>query len=293
MPSAPQRVQKYLAGLGVASRRAVERMVAQGRIQIDGRVAQPGDRAGAANRITVDGRPVAAARPRAPGKASARVIAYHKPEGELTTRADPRGRPTVFAALPKLARGRWVAVGRLDLNSRGLLLFTTDGDLANRLMHPRFGLQREYLCRVYGAPKPGAIEKLRAGVKHDGDVLRFDSVRRLRARADGEGDDAGATTDRAKPGDAKSGARNLWYAVVVSAGRYREVRRAWEAVGARVSRLIRIRYGSVKLPRTLRPGEWLELDAAAIAALLESGCALSESKDKTAPPGPDKSAARA
>lgn len=296
MPSAPERVQKHLARLGVASRRAVDDMVAQGRIKIDGRRAAPGDKVTQANRITVDGRLVTESH--APAK-QPRVIAYHKPEGELCTRDDPQGRPTVFARLPKLKRGRWVAVGRLDLNSRGLLLFTTDGDIANRLMHPKFGLEREYLCRVFGPLRAGAIDKLRAGVKHRRDILRFDSVRRLRSEPGGDGDgdggdDAGAKPARAKPGEAKHRARNLWYAVVVSAGRYREVRRAWEAVGGRVSRLIRIRYGGVTLPRSLRPGEWRELDAQSIADLLQLPATkpLSESKDKTAPPARRKSAAR-
>jgi len=286
-----ERVQKRLARLGVDSRRAVERMVAQGRVRVDGRVAELGDKVDAASRITVDGRPLRA-RPAAPP----RVIRYHKPEGELTTRKDPRGRPSVFAALPKIAGGRWVAVGRLDLNSRGLLLFTDDGDLANRLMHPRFGLEREYLCRVYGAVGDADLARLRAGVRSKGETLRFDAVRRRPAPAgagktvagagkstDGAGKTvagAGKTTDSAgktaagagktAAGDAAAG-RNAWYAVVVTEGRNREVRRAWEAVGGRVSRLIRVRYGSVDLPKTLRPGEWQELPPAAIARLLQSG----------------------
>lgn len=271
-----ERVQKRLARLGVDSRRAVERMVAQGRVRVDGRVAELGDKVDAASRITVDGRPLRA-RPAAPP----RVIRYHKPEGELTTRKDPRGRPSVFAALPKIAGGRWVAVGRLDLNSRGLLLFTDDGDLANRLMHPRFGLEREYLCRVYGAVGDADLARLRAGVRSKGETLRFDTVRRRPAPA-GAGKTvaaAGKTADGAgktaagagKTADGDAAGRNAWYAVVVTEGRNREVRRAWEAVGGRVSRLIRVRYGSVDLPKTLRPGEWQELPPAAIARLLQSG----------------------
>lgn len=271
---APERVQKFLAHQGVASRRAVEALVAAGRVQIDGRTAALGDKVDATARITVDGRAVAA---RAPGPSPARVIAYHKPEGEICTRADPQGRPTVFARLPALASGRWVAVGRLDINSRGLLLFTTDGDLANRLMHPRAGLEREYWCRVFGPLRGGAIDKLRAGVKSGRDILRFQRVRRLRANPDG---------------DAKEKGRNLWYAVVVCAGRYREVRRAWEAVGARVSRLIRVRYGGVQLPRSLPAGEWMELEPDAIAALQESGRAVNSSTNKTAQLTRRKSAAR-
>jgi len=271
-----ERVQKRLARLGVDSRRAVERMVAQGRVRVDGRVAELGDKVDAASCITVDGRPLRA-RPAAPP----RVIRYHKPEGELTTRKDPRGRPSVFAALPKIAGGRWVAVGRLDLNSRGLLLFTDDGDLANRLMHPRFGLEREYLCRVYGAVGDADLARLRAGVRSKGETLRFDTVRRRPAPA-GAGKTAaaaGKSTDGAgktvagagKTADGDAAGRNAWYAVVVTEGRNREVRRAWEAVGGRVSRLIRVRYGSVDLPKTLRPGEWQELPPAAIARLLQSG----------------------
>ncbi|MDD9811327.1 MAG: pseudouridine synthase [Gammaproteobacteria bacterium] len=278
-----ERVQKRLARLGVDSRRAVERMVAQGRVRVDGRVAELGDKVDAASCITVDGRPLRA-RPAAPP----RVIRYHKPEGELTTRKDPRGRPSVFAALPKIAGGRWVAVGRLDLNSRGLLLFTDDGDLANRLMHPRFGLEREYLCRVYGAVGDADLARLRAGVRSKGETLRFDAVRRRPAPAGAGKTAAGAGKTVAGAGKTAAGAgktvagagkttdgdaagRNAWYAVVVTEGRNREVRRAWEAVGGRVSRLIRVRYGSVDLPKTLRPGEWQELPPAAIARLLQSG----------------------
>lgn len=272
---APERVQKFLARQGVASRRAVEALIAEGRVQIDGRAAELGDKVGPGARITVDGRAVES---RAKTATPTRVIAYHKPEGEICTRADPRGRPTVFAGLPAPASGRWVAVGRLDINSRGLLLFTTDGDLANCLMHPKFGLEREYLCRVFGPLRGGAIDRLRTGVKSGRDILRFDSVRRLRASPDGD--------------DAKKKGRNLWYAVVVCAGRYREVRRAWEAVGARVSRLIRVRYGDIKLPRSLPPGEWVELDADAIARLQESGRGVNSSTDKTAAPTRRKSAAR-
>ncbi|MDD9856061.1 MAG: pseudouridine synthase [Gammaproteobacteria bacterium] len=297
-----ERVQKRLARLGVDSRRAVERMVAQGRVRVDGRVAELGDKVDAASCITVDGRPLRA-RPAAPP----RVIRYHKPEGELTTRKDPRGRPSVFAALPKIAGGRWVAVGRLDLNSRGLLLFTDDGDLANRLMHPRFGLEREYLCRVYGAVGDADLARLRAGVRSKGETLRFDTVRRRPAPA-GAGktvDGAGKTAGRAgktvactgKTADGDAAGRNAWYAVVVTEGRNREVRRAWEAVGGRVSRLIRVRYGSVDLPKTLRPGEWQELPPAAIARLLQSGRSADReptpaaaSKTAAAAPAPAKTA---
>ena len=158
---------------------------------------------------------------------------YHKPEGELVTRKDPQGRPTVFTRLPP---GRWIAVGRLDINSSGLLLFTEDGELANRLMHPRYGIEREYQVRVQG---PVDLEKLRRGVQLE----------------DGE-----ASFERIEPVDPRgSGGTNRWYRVILKEGRNREVRRMFEAVGARVSRLLRIRYGPVELPRDLAPGNWREI----------------------------------
>lgn len=264
MPGAPraaERLHKHLAHRGVESRRTVERWIEQGKVRVDGRVAQLGDKVNAGSRITVDGRPLRSK----PPTLRQRVIIYNKPEGQINTRKDPQNRPTVFQHLPKLQGGRWVAVGRLDLNSRGLLLFTNDGGLANRLMHPRFGLEREYLCRIYGPIRAGAIDRLRAGVKSKRRILRFKRVRRLR-RAPDSANDKG---------------RNRWYSVVVSSGKYREVRRAWEAVGARVSRLIRVRYGSVTLPKTLRPGQWQELEPAAISELLLSGRAV----DAEPPPG--------
>lgn len=265
MPGAPraaERLHKHLAHRGVESRRTVERWIAQGKVRVNGRVAQLGDKVDANSRITVDGRPLRSK----PPALQQRVIIYNKPEGQINTRKDPQNRPTVFQHLPKLKDGRWVAVGRLDLNSRGLLLFTNDGVLANRLMHPRFGLEREYLCRIYGPVRAGAIDRLRTGVKSNRQILRFERVRRLRRGPDGGAKDKG---------------RNLWYSVVVSGGKYREVRRAWEAVGGRVSRLIRVRYGSVTLPKTLRPGQWQELKPAAISGLLLSG----RSVDAEPPPG--------
>jgi 23S rRNA pseudouridine2605 synthase len=165
--------------------------------------------------------------------AAGRVLLYHKPEGELVTRHDPEGRPTVFSRLPP---GRWIAVGRLDINSAGLLLFTDDGELANRLMHPRYGIEREYQVRVHG---PVDLERLRHGVPLE----------------DGE-----AAFERIEPVDPRAAASaNRWYRVMLKEGRNREVRRLFEAVGARVSRLIRIRYGPIELPRDLAPGKWREL----------------------------------
>jgi 23S rRNA pseudouridine2605 synthase len=162
-----------------------------------------------------------------------RVLLYHKPEGELVTRSDPGGRPTVFSRLPP---GRWIAVGRLDINSSGLLLFTDDGDLANRLMHPRYGIEREYHARVQGAVD---LDKLRQGVQLDDGPAAFDRIEPV--------------DPRAAPGT------NRWYRVMLKEGRNREVRRMFEAVGARVSRLLRVRYGPVELPRDLAPGQWREM----------------------------------
>ena len=180
-----ERLHKHLADLGVESRRTIERWIEQGKIKVNGRVAQLGDKVDSHSRITVDGRPLRSKpnpRPRQP-----RVILYNKPEGEISTRKDPGNRPTVFRHLPGLKGERWVAVGRLDINTRGLLLFTNDGELANRLMHPRFGMEREYLCRVYGRVNADSMQRLKAGVMLDRKRVRFERVRRQR----GQGDDGG------------------------------------------------------------------------------------------------------
>jgi 23S rRNA pseudouridine2605 synthase len=192
-------------------------------------VAELGARASSGDEIRVDGKPVA----RAAG-ATPRVLLYHKPVGELVTRSDPAGRRTVFAALPP---GRWVAVGRLDLNSSGLLLLTDSGELANRLMHPRYGLEREYAARVRGELAAGEKKQLLEGIALDGEPARFERIEIYR---EGEGS-------------------NRWYRVILKEGRNREVRRLFEALGHPVSRLVRLRYGPVDLPRDLAPGRWREL----------------------------------
>ena len=226
----------------MGSRREIEGWIAAGRIAVAGRVAQLGDRAAAGDPITIDGQPVRLAATRG----LPRVIAYHKPEGELVTRRDPEGRATVFARLPVLTHGRWIAVGRLDLNSSGLLLFTDSGELANRLMHPRHGIERLYLARVQGELNSAAQRQLLDGVMlDDGEQARFDAV-------EATGKQAGA---------------NRWYRVALHEGRNREVRRLFDAVGCRVSRLRRIRFGPVELPRDLSPGRWLELRPAEVRAL--------------------------
>jgi len=201
-------------------------------------LAKLGDRAGPADKIVVDGKPVVLA-----GKPTGRVLIYNKPEGELVTRSDPAGRPTVFSHLPP---GRWVAVGRLDFNSAGLLLFTDDGELANRLMHPRYEVEREYEARVQGHLSAADIEKLRQGVHLEDGMVAFT---RIEAHREG------------------GGGANRWYRVALKEGRNREVRRMFEAVGGRVSTLRRTRYGPIELPRDLKPGQWRELPAKAAEKL--------------------------
>ena len=198
-------------------------------MRVNGAVVSLGARASPQDEIQVDGRPVSR------GAVSARrVLIYHKPVGEVVTRSDPEGRRTVFAALPP---GRWVAVGRLDLNSSGLLLFTDSGALANRLMHPRYELEREYAARIRGELRPEAKNQLLAGIELEGQLARFESISTYR---EGEGS-------------------NRWYRVVLKEGRKREVRRLFEALGHPVSRLVRLRYGPVHLPADLAPGSWREL----------------------------------
>ncbi|MBX2870283.1 MAG: pseudouridine synthase [Acidiferrobacterales bacterium] len=234
------RLQKFLADKGHGSRREIEGWISEGKIKVDGKVAQLGDRVSELNRISIDGRVIR----KRTDPMKARVLVYNKPEGEICSRDDPGRRPTVFKSLPRLRGSRWVIVGRLDINTRGVLLFTNSGDLANRLMHPSYGLEREYLCRVFGKVEESTITRLKQGVTVDGETTKFLQVKRQR----GEGS-------------------NTWYNVIVGEGRYREVRRMWEAVGCRVSRLVRVRYGNVVLPRNLRQGEWSELKPAVVRQL--------------------------
>ena len=228
-------MQKLLAAAGHGSRREVESWIAAGRVVVNGHTAKLGDRVNLSDSVLVDGKPVALRVDTQP-----RVLLYHKPVGELVTRSDPEGRATVFSSLPP---GRWVAVGRLDLNSSGLLLFTDSGELANRLMHPRYGLEREYSARIRGALTAAEERKLLEGIPlDDGVQARFDSIRSERA---GEG-------------------TNRWYRVVLKEGRNREVRRLFEALGHPVSRLVRMRYGPIVLPADLAPKSWRELRDPAI-----------------------------
>ena len=237
-----QRLQKLLADAGLGSRRRIEEWIRAGRVKVNGRVAQLGERATPDDRIEVDGRPVS---PRRLGKRERFVLLYNKPEGEVVSRADPEGRPTVFERLPKLPRGRWIAVGRLDVNSSGLLLFTNDGDLANRLMHPGRLIEREYAVRVHGEVTDEMVRRLVEGVELEDGPARFEEV----VFSGGEG-------------------TNRWFHVVLMEGRKREVRRMWSAVGAEVSRLKRVRFGPVILDSATKAGQWRELDPEERQALL-------------------------
>lgn len=229
-----ERLQKWLAGLGLGSRRHLETLIAAGRVTVNGEVAKLGSKVTGRERILVDGKPV---RLPAPDQTPAhRLIVYHKPAGEIVTRSDPEGRPTVFDGLPRLKRTRWISVGRLDVQTSGLMLFTTDGELAHRLMHPSAGLKREYAVRVQGQVSDEQLDRLRGGIELDDGRAHFDRVE----RSGGQG-------------------ANQWFSVVVSEGRNRLVRRVWEAVGCRVSRLIRVRFGPAELPRQLRAGKYQDV----------------------------------
>lgn len=237
------KLHKVLAQAGMGSRLEMEQLIIEGRITVNNEPAHVGQRVQLGDHVKVNGKPIRV-RIEAP---AARVIAYHKPAGEVVTHDDPQNRPTVFRKLPKLHQGKWQSVGRLDLNTEGLLLFTSSGDLANNLMHPRFGLEREYAVRVLGALNKEEKQRLLGGVDLDDGVAQFGSIE------DGGGEGS-----------------NCWYRVTISEGRNREVRRMFEAVGHAVSRLIRIRYGAMVLPRGLKRGAWMELDDADIQALVRT-----------------------
>ncbi len=239
-----ERLQKLLANAGLGSRREIEQWIRDGRITVNGRPARLGTRADAEDRIEIDGRPVSDKR--LAGR-ERYVILYNKPEGEMVTRHDPEGRRTVFDRLPKPPQGRWIAVGRLDINSAGLLLLTNDGELANRLMHPKYAIDREYAVRVHGEVTGEMVQQLVNGIELEDGTARFEDV----VESGGEG-------------------MNRWFHVVIMEGRKREVRRLWEAVGAQVSRLKRVRYGPIILDSAVKAGQWRELDKAERKALLAS-----------------------
>ncbi|HDP88592.1 MAG TPA: 23S rRNA pseudouridine(2605) synthase RluB [Thioalkalivibrio sp.] len=239
-----ERLQKLLARAGYGSRREIERLIEQGQITINGKVATPGDHASETDVIAIRGEPVALSKV---AHFKARVIAYHKPVGEVCTRDDPEGRPTVFDHLPRMQSSRWVAVGRLDINTVGLMLFTNDGELANRLMHPSSEIEREYAVRVLGEVDDAMMKRLLAGVELEDGRAAFETLE----RAGGEG-------------------ANTWFRVTLREGRKREVRRLWESQGVTVSRLIRVRYGPIELQRSLKPGRWVDLKPREMRLLYEA-----------------------
>ena len=238
----PERLQKVLAQLGIGSRREIEEWVMAGRISVNGLPAELGQKIGPGDRVKHNGKLLPLKfTPRTP-----RLLMYHKPEGEIVSRDDPEGRPTVFERLPVLNKGRWIAIGRLAFNTSGLLLFTNDGDLANRLMHPRYEMEREYAVRLLGELTAEQIESLTRGIELEDGVARFSTL-----------------TDQGGEGV------NHWYRVTLSEGRNREVRRMFEAVGLTVSRLMRVRYGPVSLPPRLKRGMWTELPEAEVRKLAD------------------------
>jgi 23S rRNA pseudouridine2605 synthase len=244
-----ERLQKLLAGAGHGSRRAIEEWIRAGRVTVNDKVAALGDRATPADRICLDGRPLDLGGTRA----ATEVLLYHKPLGEVTTRNDPEGRPTVFERLPPPATGRWIVVGRLDVNTSGLLLFTNDGELAHRLMHPSSEIQREYRVRLRGIPPPEVLQRLRRGVTLEDGPASFD---RIEAEST-EGSHA-------------------WFRVTLHEGRNREVRRLFEHEGFEVSKLSRIRYGNVLLPGDLRASGFITLAAPVITELTRLAGAQSQ-----------------
>ena len=247
-PSAvePARIQKVLADAGLGSRREIEGWITAGRIEINGRLAKLGDRLGPGDQVRLDGKPLRLSP--ATTAESLRVIAYHKPEGEIVTRQDPEGRPTVFDRLPPLLQGRWIAIGRLDINTSGLLLLTNNGELANKLMHPSQELEREYAVRVLGTAPREALQRLVHGVELDDGPARFEEI---------------------VESDTSSRGANRWYHVLLREGRNREVRRLWEAVGVKVSRLMRVRFGNVILEPSLFSHKWRDLTPEELDGLLK------------------------
>jgi len=233
MSTTSEKLQKVLARAGLGSRREMETAIADGRVKVNGKVATLGDRIESRDRVAVDDRPVTL---RGAEEVPRRVIMYNKPEGELCTRKDPEGRRTVFDRLPRLKGERWIAIGRLDINTSGLLLFTTDGELANKLMHPSTEVEREYAVRVMGEVKKEHVKAMVEGVMLDDGPARFTDVQEF----GGEG-------------------INTWFHVVIMEGRNREVRRLWESQGLTVSRLKRVRYGNIFLDKRTKAGEWVEL----------------------------------
>ena len=230
-----EKLQKVLAARGLGSRREIERWISAGRVSVNNKTAQLGDRVTGEERIQVDGKPISSK------KLAHRYLLYNKPEGEIVSRDDPEGRRSVFDRLPKLKNQRWISVGRLDFNTSGLLLFTTDGKLTNKLMHPSSSIDREYAVRVLGDVTDDAIDRMKHGVLLEDGIYRFTDIQRGSGAKDNEG------------------SANQWFYVVLMAGKNREVRRLWESQGYTVSRLKRVRFGSFFVPSSVKAGQWTDL----------------------------------
>jgi 23S rRNA pseudouridine2605 synthase len=243
----PQKIHKVLAAAGLGSRREMEELIRAGKVKVNGELAQLGMRVQPGDVIRVGRRQVTV---RDSSKLP-RIIAYHKPEGEIVSHDDPQGRPSVFEKLPPMRRGKWLAVGRLDYNTSGLLIFTTSGELCNRLMHPRYEVEREYAVRIIGKLSEPQLNQLKKGVRLEDGMAKFDLLEERGGRG-----------------------LNHWYRVVLREGRNRVVRRMFEAIGFKVSRLMRVRFGVVSLPFGLRRGTWRELEADRTEAILEWSATL-------------------
>lgn len=238
-----EKIQKILANAGLGSRREIEAWIKAGRITLNGKIAQVGERMTYHDQVKVDGREIKLVKSQ---KQKSRVLLYHKPEGEMCTRHDPERRPTIFEHLPLIRNSRWICVGRLDLNTSGLLLITNDGELANRLMHPRSQIEREYAVRIHGNVSQEQLERLQKGIHLEDGFARFNQIT-----------------------DAGGSGTNHWYHVIVTEGRNRLVRRLWESIGYNISRLIRIRFGPIYLPAGVRRGQHLELSDTEIRKLTQ------------------------
>ena len=238
-----EKLQKVLARAGFGSRREIETWISKGRVKVNGKVAVVGDQVDDEDQVTVDGKKLSS---QAKQRFDRRILLYNKPENEICTRKDPEGRRTVFDKLPVIRHGRWVSVGRLDINASGLLLFTTDGDLANKLMHPSFQIEREYAVRVMGEVTQEIVDLMHKGVMIEGNLCRFTDIQYF------AGDGA-----------------NQWYHVVLIEGRNREVRKLWESQGLKVSRLKRVRFGTTFMPSTITKGQFRELPKQEVDKLLK------------------------
>ena len=253
-----ERIQKVLARAGYGSRRLIESWIKEGKLQVNGVAATLGDQITEKDRVTLEGRPLSSKR--IWQQAMPQVLLYHKPVGEVCTRNDPEGRRTIFQSLPVPEEGRWVSVGRLDLNTSGLIILTTDGELANQLMHPSNEMDREYAVRVLGEVTSEMMQTLRDGVELEDGKAHFSDI---------------------QPGGGEGA--NTWFHVVIQEGRNREVRRLWESQGVQVSRLVRLRYGPVIMPNKLKPGRWMMLEGKDLEYLYEEAGLKTKAAKRGAP----------